>query len=65
MTMRKTIGFGLLFTSLSYGIASGAFAQESDLPGSFSGNVTLTIDYVYGGFTPANEDPAIQREVFF
>lgn len=60
MTMRKTNGFGLLLASLSLGIANSASAQESDLPGSFSGNVTLTTDYAYRGFTQANEDPAVQ-----
>jgi uncharacterized protein (TIGR02001 family) len=34
--------------------------SSQDLPGDFSGNVTLTSDYVFRGVTQANEDPAIQ-----
>ena len=39
---------------------SPVFAQNGDLPGEFSGNVTLTSDYVFRGFTQASDDPAIQ-----
>lgn len=42
------------------GFGGGALAQDSDLPGEFSGNVTLVSEYVFRGFTQTNEDPAIQ-----
>ncbi|MBT6088025.1 MAG: hypothetical protein HOH20_00460, partial [Rhodospirillaceae bacterium] len=57
MTTKTT---AVLLAGLSFGIVASASAQDSSLPGAFSGNVTLTSDYVFRGFTQANEDPAIQ-----
>lgn len=60
MTIRQTTTAAMFLAGFSIGTAAPALAQESDLPGEFSGNVTLTNDYVFRGFTQANEDPAIQ-----
>lgn len=60
MTIRQTTSAALLIAGLSIGIAAPASAQDSDLPGEFSGNVTLTSDYVFRGYTQTNQDPAIQ-----
>lgn len=51
---------GLCFSGLALASLGPVSAQESDLLGSFSGNVTLTSDYVFRGFTQADEEPAIQ-----
>jgi uncharacterized protein (TIGR02001 family) len=59
MTLRQTAGTVLLMAGLA-ALTGSAFAQESALPGEFSGNVTLTSDYVFRGFTQTGEDPAIQ-----
>ncbi len=59
MKFNRTIA-GLLLAGLMAGSIGSLSAQESELPGEFSGNVTLTSDYVDRGFTQANEDPAIQ-----
>ena len=59
MTIRQTTGMAVLAAGLT-GVSLPAFAQDSGLPGAFSGNVTITSDYVFRGFTQTNEDPAIQ-----
>jgi uncharacterized protein (TIGR02001 family) len=41
-------------------LAMPAQAETAGLPGEFSGNVTLTSDYVFRGFTQTDEEPAIQ-----
>jgi len=60
MTIRQTTTAALLIAGLGIGTAAPASAQDSALPGEFSGNVTLTNDYVFRGYTQTNEDPAIQ-----
>jgi uncharacterized protein (TIGR02001 family) len=37
-----------------------ARAQDSSLPGSFTGNVAIVNDYVFRGISQSNQDPAIQ-----
>ncbi len=51
-------GFFLLVLA-AFVLAAGQ-VRAQDLPGEFSGNVTLSSDYVFRGFTQTNEDPAIQ-----
>lgn len=60
MTMKTTTTAAVLLAGFSFGMTAPASAQDSKLPGEVSGNVTLTSDYVFRGFTQANEDPAIQ-----
>jgi uncharacterized protein (TIGR02001 family) len=40
-----------------------ARAQDSGLPGTLSGNVSLTSDYVFRGYTQTQSDPALQAGV--
>lgn len=57
--MKHVLGAVLVTGTLASAV--GVNAQEgSSWPGEFSGNVTLTSDYVFRGFTQDNEDPAIQ-----
>ena len=60
--MKKGLFFvaALFVTGLASAITTSVIAQDNSFPGEFSGNVTLTSDYVFRGFTQANEDPAIQ-----
>lgn len=41
-------------------MATTALADDSNLPGEFSGNVAITTDYVFRGYTQANENVALQ-----
>ncbi len=59
MTIRLTTGMAVLAAGLT-SVSLPALAQDSGLPGEFSGNVAITSDYVFRGFTQTNEDPAIQ-----
>jgi len=54
------IHFSLLAVALIIGTTFTASAADGDLPGEFSGNVALTSDYVFRGYTQADEEPAIQ-----
>lgn len=60
MSIQKLFQQGFCIAALSFSVVTQAAAQDSGLPGSFSGNVTLTNDYVFRGFTQTGEDPAIQ-----
>jgi len=56
-------GGRLFFAALSLVAATtAAVAQDDDglLPGTFTGNVALTNDYVFRGYTQTQEDVAIQ-----
>ena len=55
-------GGRLMFAALLLGTATTpAVAQDDDwLPGTFTGNVALTNDYVFRGFTQTEEKAAIQ-----
>lgn len=58
----KTRIVGLLSAVLVMSAPAIAAAQEdsSPLPGSFSGNIAITSDYVFRGYTQTSEDPAVQ-----
>lgn len=59
--MKKTM-VGLLGAALMMSAPMAAYAQEgsSPLPGSFSGNIAITSDYVFRGVSQTNQDPAVQ-----
>lgn len=51
---------GLLGAALAITAPGMASAQDSALPGTFTGNVAITSDYVFRGVTQTNEDFAVQ-----
>lgn len=51
---------GLLGAVFMVAAPFAAHAQDSALPGTFTGNVALTSDYVFRGVTQTLQDPAIQ-----
>jgi uncharacterized protein (TIGR02001 family) len=54
---------GVLVTGLLLGAMAPAVAadeEKSNLPGTFTGNVAITNDYVFRGYTQNMEDAAIQ-----
>ncbi|MGE4062986.1 MAG: TorF family putative porin [Rhodospirillaceae bacterium] len=51
---------GLLATALPAFAPVAASAQDSAMPGTFTGNVAIVSDYVFRGITQSNQDPAIQ-----
>ena len=56
-------GERLLMAALFLGAATASAAAQDDegmLPGSISGNVAITSDYVFRGFTQTREDVAVQ-----
>lgn len=56
----KTKIVGLLGAALTIATPFAASAQDSALPGTFTGNVAIVNDYVFRGVTQSNEDFAIQ-----
>ncbi|GAB5458972.1 MAG: hypothetical protein Hens3KO_20020 [Henriciella sp.] len=50
----------LVSSALALAVAAGAFAAPAVAEGEFSGNVALTTDYVWRGFSQNSENPAIQ-----
>lgn len=54
----KIVGlFGAALTAIA---PFTAVAQDSAMPGTFTGNVAIVSDYVFRGITQSNTDPAIQ-----
>lgn len=51
---------GLLGAVLTVAAPVAASAQDSALPGTFTGNVAIVSDYVFRGVTQTSEDPAVQ-----
>lgn len=53
---------GILFAAVTaFSLTSNhALAQDADLPGTFSGEVTFTTDYIFRGFTQTDGDPAVE-----
>ncbi len=56
----KTKIVGLLGAALTIATPFAASAQDSALPGTFTGNVAIVSDYVFRGVTQTLQDPAIQ-----
>ena len=59
----KTRFVGIMAAAaISLGVSSAAMAQETEsfIPGSFTGNVALTSDYVFRGVSQSFNGPAIQ-----
>lgn len=50
----------IVSSALALAVAAGAFAAPAIAEGEFSGNVALTSDYVWRGFSQNSENPAIQ-----
>lgn len=51
---------GLLGAALTAIAPAAASAQDSPMPGTFTGNVAVVSDYVFRGVTQTSQDPAIQ-----
>jgi uncharacterized protein (TIGR02001 family) len=51
---------GLLGAAFAAMAPVAAVAQDSALPGTFTGNVAIVSDYVFRGITQTNQDPAVQ-----
>lgn len=56
----KTKLVGLLGAALTALAPAAALAQDSAMPGTFTGNVAIVSDYVFRGVTQSMQDPAIQ-----
>ena len=52
--------FGLFGAALTALAPVAAAAQDSAMPGTFTGNVAIVSDYVFRGVTQSNQDPAVQ-----
>jgi uncharacterized protein (TIGR02001 family) len=65
MHVKNRISGLLIATALTLSAPAIAVAEDasSPLPGTFTGNVALTNDYVFRGFTQTQEDFAIQGGV--
>ena len=51
---------GVLGATLAAIAPAAAVAQESAMPGTFTGNIAIVNDYVFRGITQTNQDLAIQ-----
>ena len=67
MHVNKALKTGLLAAAMSLSIPYAAFADDaappaptSWFPGTFTGNVALTNDYIFRGVTQSNHNPAVQ-----
>lgn len=61
--MNITMKSGLLAAALSLSIPVAAFADEapaSPMPGTLTGNIALTNDYIFRGVTQTNHNAAVQ-----
>ena len=56
--MKKAMKIGLL--AAAFGISAPAYAQDSALPGTFTGNVAIATDYMFRGISQSFNNAVVQ-----
>ena len=56
--MKKAMKIGLL--AAAFGVSAPAFAADSELPGTFTGNVAIATDYMFRGISQSFNNAVVQ-----
>lgn len=59
----KSLGYSLVLASAA--LSAPALADDSLIPGEFSGSVTLTSEYAFRGIVQSDEHPALQGSISY